>query len=329
MSDLLWLPALVRNEHDRSNPWTERTDPKGCLHTTEGGGWPTYSDWTIMPHGTIWPIPGKGIKGRQHLPLNQGSFSLRNLEGGVQTNRDYVFQWELIGTCEKNGAAYKAGAYYWPDADDAVLLDLYRKVIKPLSDAYGIPIRCQPWQAYPASYGARSGTNNVRMAGSDFDNWSGWLGHQHVPENVHGDPGAFPWDRMMAAVAAADKEDDDMEQGDPIKLTEGMAKAMNLNLDKDAKKFKAGDTITVGRSISWGGPGMERLFYYLRVSAGRETAADTKLDALTAAVRALTVGSPEGVKAAFEEGVAAFDAAVDKKFADLDLHLTIDDDDVH
>lgn len=200
MAKFLWLPAAARNEHDRSNPWSDTSDPKGCLHTTEGSDWPTYNDWTIMPHGTIKPKANVGVEIRQHLPLDQGSFSLRNLDGGVQTNRDYVFQWELIGTSEKGGPGY-----YWPDADDAVLADLYEKLIGPLSDEYNIPLKALNFQAYPASYGARGDTNTVRLSGSAFDTYSGWLGHQHVPENVHGDPGAFPWARMMETQMALTK----------------------------------------------------------------------------------------------------------------------------
>jgi hypothetical protein len=197
MGKFLWLPAATRNEHARSNSWSDTTSPKGCLHTTEGSDWPTYSDWTIMPHGTVKPKPGVGVEIRQHLPLNQASFSLRNLDGGVQTNRDYVFQWELIGTSEKGGPGY-----YWPDADEPVLTDLYEKLIEPLSAEYDIPLTALTFQAYPASYGARGVTNTVRLSGSGFDRFSGWLGHQHVPENVHGDPGAFPWTRMMEAQMA-------------------------------------------------------------------------------------------------------------------------------
>lgn len=192
MAKILWLPAAQRDSHPRSNPWAETTDPKGCLHTTETSGWPAYRDWTVMPHATVKPIPRHGVEVHQHLPFNQGSFALRNLSGGVQTNRDYVFQFELIGTSERGGPGV-----FWPEADDAVLLDLFKKVIKPVSDAYGIPLRALAFQSYPKSYGPRGDTNTVRLSGSAFDTYTGWLGHQHVPENVHGDPGAFPWARMI------------------------------------------------------------------------------------------------------------------------------------
>lgn len=197
-----WLPAAVRDPRGRALNWTEKTDPKGCIHTTETSGWPGYAGWTVHPHATILPKAGVGVTVHQNIPFSRASFSLRNLPGGVATNTDFVFQFELIGTAEQGGPGY-----FWPNADDAVLKDLYRKLIQPLSAAYGIPLRARPFQSYPASYGARGKTNTVRLSGSEFDNYSGWLGHQHVPENVHGDPGAFPWDRMMKLVAPKPVED--------------------------------------------------------------------------------------------------------------------------
>lgn len=195
-----WLPKAERDPKGRVLTWSEKTDPKGCLHTTETSGWPGYNNWTVHPHATIRPIPNKGIEIRQNIPFSRASFSLRNQAGGVQTNTDYVFQFELIGTCERGGPGY-----FWPEADDTVLLALYDQVIKPLSDAAGIPIRSQPFQSYPSSYGARGKTNTVRLSGATFDDYSGWLGHQHVPENSHGDPGAFPWARMIRLVEAREK----------------------------------------------------------------------------------------------------------------------------
>lgn len=203
---MLWLPDATRHEYGTSGgTWTDTGDPKGCLHTTEGGGWPSYDSGAKAPHATVMPIPGKGVQVRQHTPFDRAARALRNPPGGVQTNRDRVYQFELIGTCAKGGPGY-----YWPDADDAVLADLYRKVIHPVSVAFGIPEIAPQWLAYPASYG----NSRVRMSGSQFDHYTGWLGHQHVPENDHGDPGAFPWSRMIAAVTAAPNHPDAPQEDD-------------------------------------------------------------------------------------------------------------------
>jgi hypothetical protein len=196
---MLWLPQARRDPKGRILNWTEKTDPKGCLHTTETSGWPGYDGWTVHPHATVMPHAGRMVEIEQNIPFDQAGFSLKNLAGGVQTNTDYVFQFELIGTCARNGPGY-----YWPDADEPVLLSLYDDLIAPVSKAFGIPLKAPTFQAYPASFGPVSGTNNVRMSGSKFDAYSGWLGHQHVPENVHGDPGAFPWVRMIKLVEDRD-----------------------------------------------------------------------------------------------------------------------------
>ena len=193
MTGLDWLPAAIRQPHGGVLPWTTTTNPKGVLHTTEGPGWPDYQGWTILPHATVMPTAGVGVTVRQHLPFSQAAFALMNLSGGVETNRAYAMQFELIGTCDPNGPA---GAYFWPAADDAVLLDLYRKVIGPLDAGRGIPFRAAPFLAYPASYGA----SPVRMSGAEWTAFTGWCGHEHVPENDHGDPGAFPWARLAALV---------------------------------------------------------------------------------------------------------------------------------
>jgi hypothetical protein len=185
MATLLWLPGCERDPHGRALPWAETSDPKGCLHTTEGSGWPPYQGWTVHPHFTVLPLPGRGVRVKQHVRLDGASFALRNTPGGVETNRDRVYQVELIGTATRNGPGLA-----WRDADDVVLAALYRTLIRPLSEEVGIPLSALPFRDEAAVPGHRLG-------GARFDGYSGWLGHQHVPENSHWDPGPFPWDRMI------------------------------------------------------------------------------------------------------------------------------------
>jgi hypothetical protein len=274
---MLWLPDAKRVQHDRYNSWSERTDPKGCLHTTEGSGWPGYDGWTIFPHATVMPSPGKGVDVHQHLPFDQGSFALRNLSGGVETNRDYVFQFELIGTCVRGGPGY-----YWPGADDAVLRDLYRKVIGPLSEAYGIPLRAQPFQSYPDAYGARGVTNDVRMSGSAFDNWSGWLGHQHVPENVHGDPGAFPWARMMALI----QEENDVDKSDVKAAVLEVLRDRSL-IENTTQDGSPSGTMSVLDALRLGDFKADRENDQNKDETSRDAIVAAKLDALQTAVDGL------------------------------------------
>lgn len=188
---LLWLPEARIVERGRVLTFDDDSDPKGVLHTTESPGRPSYSSWTVHPHTTVVPIPRVGVDVDQHVRFDRASFALRNLAGGVETNRDRAYQVELVGTCFRGGPGYR-----WYQADDAVLRDLARKVILPMRQL-GIPLRAPAFQAYPASYGARGNTNTVRMTPKVWDTYNGWCGHQHVPENTHGDPGSFPWERLL------------------------------------------------------------------------------------------------------------------------------------
>jgi hypothetical protein len=192
-----WLPAATRVPHGSNLAWAETTNPKGVLHTTESSGRASYNSWTIPPHAEVLPIPGKGIDVHQFIPFTRASFALRHTQS-QPTNTDYAMQFELVGTCDPSGPR---GAFYWPKADDAVLLDLYRKVIHPLSAGLGIPEHALTFRPYPASYGA----NGVRLDNAQWDVYTGWLGHQNVPQQDHGDPGAFPWSRMMTLAGGQPK----------------------------------------------------------------------------------------------------------------------------
>lgn len=160
------------------------------LHTTEGMGWPSYGGGSSAPHATIKPLPGKGIEVREHIPFNQFAKALQNRPGGVQTNTTGVLQFELMGTCDARSAGRM---YYWPDADATVMKSL-ADYLRPIMKRYGIPHRADvTFKSYnrgqhPSSYGL---SNGVRMSGTKWMSYRGICGHQHAPENDHGDPGDF------------------------------------------------------------------------------------------------------------------------------------------
>ena len=185
MSKVLWLPDAIRDDHKQHLAWTETTSPKACLHTTEGSGYPSYAGWTHDPHLTVMPIPGKGIEFKQHVDFGHASFALKHTQAQA-TNTDYVIQIECIGTSDIN-LHNQHGWYYWPEADDAVLEDFYNKIVVPLSDpnCMGIPIKSTvTWRNFSTNRGSG---NEVRLSNSQYDTYSGWLAHQHVPQNDHTD----------------------------------------------------------------------------------------------------------------------------------------------
>lgn len=156
------------------------------IHTTEGMGWPGYNGGGSAPHDTIRPIPGKGIEVRRHIPYGLFAKALMNTSIPGETNRRGVIQTELIGTCDPKHKGDR-NWYYWPDADDVVLQAL-ADYMRPVLKQYAIPLQAPKFLPYPSSYGNRQGQ---RMSPRQFASFQGICGHQHAPENDHGDPGAF------------------------------------------------------------------------------------------------------------------------------------------
>jgi hypothetical protein len=199
---------------DTTTQWYARTHPGdrfdancGVFHTTEGANWPGYEGGATAPNLTIKPmIRAKTIMVRQHFPVNMSSRSLVNLAGGVETNTLNVEQIELIGTCDPTkrirwkGVGVAGVDYiYWPDAPDWLLNEI-AKVVAWFDKNHGIAADTDVkgvWTAYPDSYGP----GGQRFSNAHWKNFYGWCGHQHVPENVHGDPGAFDFPKIQAMAA--------------------------------------------------------------------------------------------------------------------------------
>jgi hypothetical protein len=158
---------------------------KGVLHTTEPpgalGGPPPFG-W----YGTSGFVPGLTCDlGRftwyQHIELNLGSYTLFDQPGGIVTNRDGrpLIQIEIMAHALTIAEDFGDAHWEW-----------LGQTLRQLSDLTGIPwLFPLPFVPYPASYGINA---RQRMTGTEFRAFSGWCGHQHVPENEHGDPGAIP-----------------------------------------------------------------------------------------------------------------------------------------
>ncbi len=169
------------------------------VHTTEGYSWPGYDGGATAPNITGRPPIGD-LAGawRQHFPDERSSRALRNLSGGVETNTLNSFQVELIGTCNPDHAKTwgdkRAGEdyVYWPAANDAQLRWL-ADLVADLHKRHGLRLVFPTFKAYPGSYGATA----TRLTFAEWRNFAGICGHQHVPENVHGDPGNINMARVV------------------------------------------------------------------------------------------------------------------------------------
>ena len=162
--------------------------PVSCvvLHSTESdpGSCQAVADYLVHmgyeSHEVYDPSCDELI---QLLPMSEPGKALVNLPGGVETNnRGGVYQIEIVGR-----------AVDVPNYDDNWYENL-RNRLETVCGFTGTPyVFPLPFQPYPQSYG----NNLVRMT---FDEWlvfEGVCGHQHIPENEHGDPGALDVERLI------------------------------------------------------------------------------------------------------------------------------------
>lgn len=176
------------------------------IHSTEGTGWPGYSGGATAPNATLMPdFANKRVLIRQHFPASRSARALENRAGGVQTNTAHTFQVELVGTCDpRTHAAWTAKGIkhiYMPDPPQW-FIDGVGDVLSWLHDEWDTKVQDaapRGWGAYPGSYGS----SRFRLSFAEWRAAYGVLGHQHVPENAHGDPGAFPIAKLIAAAKGA------------------------------------------------------------------------------------------------------------------------------
>lgn len=181
------------------------------LHTTEGRVLPTYGGGAEAPNLTAAPdLVNRTVRWFQHFDIDTSSRALVNLAGGVETNTLNVCQVELVGTCDPahrsswNGATAGADYLFWPQAPEWALAEVAR-FLAWMHAQHGVSLSGPSrWPAYPLSYGA---ANGVRMTGAQWNAFQGVCGHMHVPENLHGDPGAIDFPHLIALAQGGTEED--------------------------------------------------------------------------------------------------------------------------
>lgn len=196
MSD--WLPgALVLNATEDGGPQITSYPAKLVLHTTEGGG--TVQDLAAYYHtSTYWPHFTADLARKQlaqHIPYSRGGRALSHPSGHVATNDAHCIQIEIIG--------HAADSATWPD-DEIVWLG---KTLAPMMNQLGIKRQAPKFVAYPASAGFYF---IGRFSETYWAEFPGVCGHEHVPENDHGDPGAFKISLFLAST---------LPQGGPVPPT--------------------------------------------------------------------------------------------------------------
>lgn len=148
---------------------------RGVLHTTEGdsyaGALGAYRATGNGPHFTKW-LGGLA----QHVALDRAATALKHPAGTVETNRLSAIQIEVVG--------HAATSPSW----SAQLVAELRDLMIWIEDQTGIAPVAPAFLPYPQS----AGNTSVRFPAAAWARFGGWCGHEHVPFNDHGDPGALP-----------------------------------------------------------------------------------------------------------------------------------------
>ena len=168
-----WHPNAIRNQVQSGIGAYLNVPAKGVLHTTEGSSLPGYSG--SHPHFTL-DFKRKLLY--QHIPVTSGAMALVNLSGGVETNRARAIQIELVGFSDANRARELGRSAWavvnWTDDDYAQIAELARWV--------------ERWCGVPRQCSVTFTNSHHSLSGAAWLSYAGWLGHQHVPENIHWDP---------------------------------------------------------------------------------------------------------------------------------------------
>lgn len=157
--------------------------PRGILHTTESL---TYkpSRWTYFGHlnPPHFTVTRQGVA-YQHYPMSSGARALLHPRGTIETNRYHAYQIEIVG--------YAKDIANLPGPQLSVLKRLMRWIEGNSGVARTSLYRFLGSEAY--------GVNSPsRITAQQWTHATGWLGHQHVPNNRHYDPGIIDIHQLLA-----------------------------------------------------------------------------------------------------------------------------------
>lgn len=192
--------ASLKYDYSQEYPGDSMESNVICLHSTEGTSVPTYGGGGSAPNFTVAPDFGaKRAVWYQHFDFDESSRALKNLSGGVETNTMNVCQIEIVGTCDPaTHGKWSTQHLYMPELPEW-FKDELAEFIAWAHQNHGVKIQSGlTFKAYPSSYGDTS----TRMTNSEWTNFYGVCGHQHVPENDHGDPGNIDIDYILSKAKA-------------------------------------------------------------------------------------------------------------------------------
>lgn len=144
-------------------------------HTTEGGSasgaFAAFKAHRSDPHFTV-----DQHTVFQHIDTSVSARALRNVSGGVQTNRLSAIQIEVVGTAAK--------------PKPRATLENVARLCRWIERTHGVPSAWPAGLPKPAKNGRDPGGHNRSAA--IWASKGGHYGHSQVPENSHWDPGYNP-----------------------------------------------------------------------------------------------------------------------------------------
>jgi len=166
------------------------------LHTTETRTLPGYQGGATAPHLTYSPASRTWW---QHTAMDRAARALRNNPGGVETNRRRAIQVEIICYSDR-ATAERVGGTWVGHLPDTAYQDLAAFCAWTGVQAV--------WPERRAlSYG-QANAAGFRMNAATWNDFGGVCGHQHVPENLHWDPGALDIARIVDLMKGPPMSDD-------------------------------------------------------------------------------------------------------------------------
>jgi len=175
----IWKPITGASGSNLGGPF------KIVHHTTEGstaeGAMQAFANNRSDPHFTV---DANHIY--QHIDTQEGARALRNLPGGVETNRDSAVQIELVGFAHL-------------PKNRSTLTNLAR-LCRWIEAIHDVPKVWPNGFPKPAKNGRDPGGHN--RDAQTWDTKAGHYGHCHVPENTHWDPG-YTTDEVQFVMHAA------------------------------------------------------------------------------------------------------------------------------
>lgn len=181
-----WLPNARRvslGSNVAGGPYDDMRKPKVCWHMTQGSGL-AGARAAFAPYPPHIGYNPATRELEQYVPLDRHSYAFFNGEA----DDEYIIQIEVVGFSES--------AQGMPDWQVQNIVD---DLVDPLEVLIGVP----PVVVWHGFHGAGEGftlaspDSPIRLSLDQLREFSGHLGHQHIPGDEHWDPGRFRIDEVL------------------------------------------------------------------------------------------------------------------------------------